>query len=96
MGIRPDDVQYIELYNEYNKLHTNGEKVSYIVATLSLRYGISDFTSNKSSILELCEWIGRNRDLGNPFENCTKVEFNAHMNYSSSYTDMMLYKKEAA
>lgn len=26
MGIRPDDVQYIELYNEYNKLHTNGEK----------------------------------------------------------------------
>ena len=41
-------------------------------------------------------WIGRNRDLGNPFENCTKVEFNAHMNYSSSYTDMMLYKKEAA
>lgn len=30
------------------------------------------------------------------FENCTKVEFNAHMNYNSSYTDMMLYKKEAA
>lgn len=26
MGIRPDDVQYIELYNEYNKLQTNGEK----------------------------------------------------------------------
>lgn len=43
------------------------------------------FTSNKSSILELCEWIGKNRDLGNPFENCTKVEFNAHMNYNSSY-----------
>ena len=40
MGIRPDDVQYIELYNEYNKLQTNGEKVSYIVATL--RYGISE------------------------------------------------------
>lgn len=39
MGIRPDDVQYIE---QYNKLHTNGEKVSYIVATLSIRYGISE------------------------------------------------------
>lgn len=39
MGIRPDDVQYIE---QYNKLQTNGEKVSYIVATLSLRYGISE------------------------------------------------------
>lgn len=54
------------------------------------------FTSNKSSIIELCEWMGRNKSLGNPFENCTRVEFNAHMNYSSSYTDMMLFKKNAA
>lgn len=51
------------------------------------------FTSDKSSIIELCEWMGRNRDLGNPFDGSVKVEFNAHMNYSSSYTDMMLYKK---
>lgn len=26
MGIRPDDVQYIELYNEYNKLQTMVKK----------------------------------------------------------------------
>ena len=52
------------------------------------------FTSNKSSILELCEWIGANRTIGNPFEGCTKKEFNAHMNYSAEYTDMMLYKKQ--
>lgn len=51
------------------------------------------FTSNKSSILELCDWIGRNKTIGNPFEKCTKVEFNAHMNYNATYTDMMLYKK---
>lgn len=54
------------------------------------------FTSNKSSIIELCEWMGRNKSLGNPFKNCACVEFNAHMNYSSSYTDMMLFKKDAA
>lgn len=53
------------------------------------------FTSNKSSILELCDWIGMNRNIGNPFEGCVKVEFNAHMNYNSSYTDMMLYNKTA-
>lgn len=53
------------------------------------------FTSNKSSILELCEWLGLNRSIGNPFENVAKVEFNAHMNYNASYTDMMLFKKEA-
>lgn len=52
------------------------------------------FTSNKSSIIELCEWIGANKTIGNPFEGCTKREFNAHMNYSSGYTDIMLLKKQ--
>ncbi len=51
------------------------------------------FTSNKSSILELCEWLGNNETLGNPFKNAQKMEFNAHMNHSSGYTDIMLYKK---
>ena len=49
------------------------------------------FTSNKSSILELCQWLGKNRDLGNPFAGCQMVEFRAQMNYSASYTDMMIY-----
>lgn len=49
------------------------------------------FTSNKSSIVELCEWVGKNKLIGNPFENCHRQEFNAHMNYNSSYTDIMLY-----
>ncbi|AFJ08228.1 hypothetical protein PI172_1785 [Prevotella intermedia] len=49
------------------------------------------FTSNKSSIMELCEWIGKNKIIGNPFENCHRREFNAHMNYNASYTDIMLY-----
>lgn len=49
------------------------------------------FTSNKSSILELCDWIDRNPFIGSPFKNCRKVEFNARMNYNAGYTDMMLY-----
>lgn len=53
------------------------------------------FTSNKSSIIELCDWMGRNKTVGNPFENCQRREFNAHMNYNSSYTDIMLYTKAA-
>ena len=51
------------------------------------------FTSNKSSILELCDWIGENPFIGNPFKECQKVEFNAHMNYNTGYTDIMLYTK---
>ena len=50
------------------------------------------FTSNKSSIIELCEWMGNNRMLGNPFKDCQKAEFNARVNYSAKYTDIMLYK----
>lgn len=51
------------------------------------------FTSNKSSIMELCQWMDRNRTLGNPFESCAKAKFQAHMNYNASYTDIMLYKR---
>ena len=51
------------------------------------------FTSNKSSIVELCQWMGKNSTLGDPFEGCVKSEFNAHMNYNAGYTDMMLYKR---
>lgn len=50
------------------------------------------FTSNKSSIIELCDWMGKNPTIGNPFKECEKVEFNANVNYSSKYTDIMLYK----
>lgn len=42
VGIRLDDVQYIDLYNEYRELLIKGNKVSYIVAVLADRYGISE------------------------------------------------------
>lgn len=78
------------------------------VGTYKMKWGLEDyldvltilkghsfvyFTSNKSSIIELCEWIGKNREIGNPFEGCSKFEFNAHMNYSSSYTDIMMFRQ---
>lgn len=63
------------------------------VLTVLAGYSFVYFTSNKSSILKLCDWIGRNEHIGNPFENCPRVEVNAHMNYNATYTDMMLYTK---
>jgi len=50
------------------------------------------FTSNKSSIIELCNWIGSNKLSINPFSGAHKSVFNQHMNYNSHYTDIMLYK----
>ena len=42
VGIRLDDVQYIDLYNEYRKMVADGEKVSYIVAALASKYDVSE------------------------------------------------------
>lgn len=53
------------------------------------------FTSEKSCIVELCEWMGRNPSLGNPFARCHKREFEATMNYNARYTDIMLYTAPA-
>lgn len=41
-GIRMEDVEYIDLFNEYLALVTQGEKVSYIVATLATKYAVSE------------------------------------------------------
>lgn len=37
-----EDVQYIELYNDYNRLLDEGEKVSYIMAVLAERYNVCE------------------------------------------------------
>ena len=76
------------------------------VGTYRMRWGLSDyldvltiladaafiyFTSDKSSIIELCDWLGRHPDMGNPFKDARKTEFNARVNYGASYADIMLY-----
>jgi hypothetical protein len=50
------------------------------------------FTSNKSSIIELCEWIETKTPMSNPFVGSTTSTMNATVNYNASYTDIMLYK----
>ena len=49
------------------------------------------FTSNKSNIVELCQWISTITPY-NPFEGATVATTSNHMNHNSSYTDIMLYK----
>ncbi len=41
-GIRTDDYKYSDLHAEYQRLVASGEKVTYAVASLSARYGISE------------------------------------------------------
>lgn len=50
------------------------------------------FTSNKSNIIELCEWMANKPALYNPFAGSTATTTNNQVNFSASYTDIMLHK----
>lgn len=50
------------------------------------------FTSNKSNIVELIDWMQSNSIGGNPFVGANRREFNVSMNCNAKYTDIMLYR----
>ncbi|RZJ65269.1 MAG: hypothetical protein EOO47_25880 [Flavobacterium sp.] len=73
---------YCKLSDYLNVLHVlDGHKHIY-------------FTSNKSNIVELCEWIGTRTIAANPFFGVETRTVNVTMNYNSSYTDIMLFKSD--
>lgn len=51
------------------------------------------FTSNKSQIVELCEWIETRTYAGNPFSGAVMTTTSNSINYNSSYTDIMIHKR---
>ena len=52
------------------------------------------FTSNKSQIVELCEWISSVSTTANPFEGATKATVNTSTSYNSGYVDIMYHYKK--
>lgn len=50
------------------------------------------FTSEKSSILELFEFLEQEYNLNNPFKGATRIDIPTHINYNSAYVDIMLYR----
>lgn len=50
------------------------------------------FTSNKSQITELCEWMETNGYCRNPFADAVTVVKGTQLNHSSRYNDIMIYK----
>lgn len=53
------------------------------------------FTSNKSNIVELCEWMASKTNYRNPFSKATVSTTSMTMNYSASYTDYMIFKNSS-
>ena len=50
------------------------------------------FTSNKSQIIELCDWMELNGYCKNPFDGSITVTKGTQLNRNSRYTDIMIYK----
>lgn len=50
------------------------------------------FTSNKSQIIELCDWMENNGYCRNPFADSTTMKVNTSLTYNASYEDIMIYK----
>ncbi len=51
------------------------------------------FTSNKSEIIELCQWMESNLGLDSPFRDATVKEIKTKVNHNAGYTDIMLWKR---
>lgn len=51
------------------------------------------FTSNKSQIIELCEWMESNGYCRNPFDGATTLVKGTQLNKTSRYNDIMIYKQ---
>ena len=41
-GIRLDDINYIDLFADFDKMVSKGEKVTYVVAALATNYHVSE------------------------------------------------------
>lgn len=54
------------------------------------------FTSNKSQLLEFCEWLGKSGIGRNLFEGASRIEFPVRMNHHAEYIDIMIHKRASA
>lgn len=75
-------------YENYWKLSDYLDVLKLLVGTKYVY-----FTSNKSQIVELCEWISTNASIGNPFKNVEMRTQQTSLNYHTSYTDIMLVRE---
>lgn len=78
------------VYDNYWKLK-DYLNVLRVLANTSYVY----FTSNKSSIIELCEWIDNNKEFENPFKAAGRDQMINKVATNTVFTDIMMYRKAA-
>lgn len=55
LGFKPEDCRYIDLYEEYNRMKMAGDKVTYIVLHLSVKYSVCE-----RKVYDIIRRFGRN------------------------------------
>lgn len=53
------------------------------------------FSSNKSNILELCNWMSSNSNYASPFKDAVISTTSNSISYNSTYTDIMVFKRHS-
>lgn len=59
LGIKQDDVRYINLYSEYETMKAQGEKTTYTVAFLAQKYSVSE-----RKVYDIIKRFGKHCTLG--------------------------------
>ena len=54
------------------------------------------FTSNKSQLLEFCDWLGKSGLGRNFFDGARRIELPVRLNHHAEYIDIMMYKRTSA
>ena len=54
------------------------------------------FTSNKSQLLEFCDWLGKSGLGRNLFEGARRIEMPVRLKHHAEYIDIMMYKRASA
>ena len=54
------------------------------------------FTSEKSQVIELAEWMSENEFKRSPFDESTKVIIHTSLNYRAKYNDIMIFKNQTS
>lgn len=81
------------LFTDCSSYGSRWKLKDYLDVLLTLQ-GLSYFyfTSNKTSIPELCQWMAMHPNLENPLENACCREVSVGVNKNVKYRDMMFYR----
>lgn len=88
------DPPYLSTDSKTYKSESYWKLSNYLDVIDTLKGSYFYFTSNKSHIVELANWVEKKKINFSPFKNATCVEINASVTHNAKYTDIMYHKNK--